>query len=112
MFPLQSLCLAKPVMHLYLPSVPAHPLSLASTVLEWVRGTSFTCQAVKTAASCVDTSQMSQLKRLTERVAIKGCTLADVLMEDTELPILGGIGSWRMVLKNKILTVQSGGFTF
>lgn len=66
------------------PSVPAHPLSLASTLFEWVRGTSFTCQAVKTAASCVDTSQMPQLKHLTERVAIKRCALADVLMEVTQ----------------------------
>lgn len=70
--------------HAYIPSAPAHPLSLASTGFKWVRGTNFTCQAVKTAASCLDTPQMSQLKHLTVRVAIKRCALTDVLVEVTQ----------------------------
>jgi len=57
---------------------------LAGTALEWETGTDFACEAAKTAASCVDTPSMSQLKHLTVRVAIKRCAQTDVLLVVTQ----------------------------
>lgn len=66
---------------------PQHQLTHStwlSAVFKWVRGTNFTFQAVRAAASCLDTPQMSQLKHLTARVAIKRCAVTDVLVEVTQ----------------------------
>lgn len=66
--------------HIYTLSAPSHPLSLVWMVLEWEKGTAFASKAAETAASCVDTPNVSQLKHLTVRVAIKRCAQADVLL--------------------------------
>lgn len=86
--------------HADISSAPAHPLDLASTVFKWVRGTNFTCQAVRTATSCLDTPQMSKPKHLTARVAIKRCAVTDVLVEVTRgCQFLREIGRWMSVQK-------------